>query len=792
MTPSPEKDSTGQPQSAASTLPSRNAKPPASPFAKLPSPNGSLSQILPRTNPFPVDLEEKLSHSVGGLAAANARSASTSRTRSLQRSLSSASTPSLPADARNRDNCRSIVRSFAPRIAVYASPDADDFVRQKGFTNGLCGLIRPFGERVQGKVVVRDSIGGSRAFDDYCVRICHPGSPPTPTAPPATGLDEQGSANGPEHAPSRQLPLDPLRAIEELLDQSVEIQSSAPLDLYQRSSDQDHPRHDQAATSRLFTDYLRGLLSSAPSVPHDTFTHPVTCLVAVSCRNRAPIDALRRLYSQTGRGNPEIPPWISTEYLRYYVLIHDEENDDIAKSTALFDLMKRHFGLHCHLLRLKGSQCVPSDDESTPVPACEWLPAEEELAERQAEGGSVVVEYLHRRADRSDSTAEASGPQRYVVESDAAAINALVREMVTQSVIPFMENRVMTWNDQVASRRRGISGRFMSLSKRWTGFGSSKSGNASSGGVGGPPGSNYDARDGFYPPDAPEAIMRQLADYAVMLRDWKLALSTYDAVRSDFGHDKAWAYHAAANEMAAVCSLLLPSPPSRSWSESVDQMLETAVYSHLTRCSSPFEAARCLTLGMELFQSRGSVGTDPAVKWAGRLLELGLIGPIPQTLTAERIAAYYMSRVDLNAVAQSPRRRQAALWNFLTVRSWDRLGRSSLARHHGHLASLLYGLTDNGKAGLPFPSMRPCWDNLGIGCENGSNTGASSLIDTTLDVYTAEESSLLAGADRSHAFASVPDHFQADDGGFATSSIGTRRTSRIAAAEMTLGSDGFE
>ena len=142
----------------------------------------------------------------------------------------------------------------------------------------------------------------------------------------------------------------------------------------------------------------------------------------------------------------------------------------------------------------------------------------------------------------------------YIFESDASAINSLIREMVTQSVVPFMESRVMTWNDQVASRRRGLGGRFMSISKRWAGFGPSKASNSQ---MGGSNNCNFNPHLGFYPPDSPEAIMRQLADYAVILRDYKLAQSTYETVRSDFAHDKAWAYHAAANEITELTSLLL-------------------------------------------------------------------------------------------------------------------------------------------------------------------------------------------------------------------------------------------
>lgn len=40
--------------------------------------------------------------------------------------------------------------------------------------------------------------------------------------------------------------------------------------------------------------------------------------------------------------------------------------------------------------------------------------------------------------------------------------------------------------------------------------------------------------------------MRKLADYAFLLRDWRLAHGVYELLRTDFTNDKAWKYHAGA------------------------------------------------------------------------------------------------------------------------------------------------------------------------------------------------------------------------------------------------------
>lgn len=323
--------------------------------------------------------------------------------------------------------------------------------------------------------------------------------------------------------------------------------------------------------------------------------------------------------------------------------------------------------------------------------------------------------------------------EKYILESDLAAIKSLLREMVTQSIVPFMESRVMTWNDQVASRRRGISGRFMSLSKRWTGFGAAKSTTPGLTGVSTPSGSNYDYQRGFYPPETPESTMRQLGDYAFMLRDWKLAYSTYDFLRADFGHDKAWSYHAAANEMAAITSLLIPHAfHSKSRSESLDQMLETAAYSYLTRCSMPFNVNRCLTIAMELLKNRGPIAADDAARWGGKLLDLGVLTPSAQALTTERIAECYMSRTRAPLAAAGIRQRQAALWNVLGSDSWLRLDRPDQAQVRLREASALYFPDSQGSARLPFPSMQGLWHRLSLALRDAGSDYHAVLIDASV------------------------------------------------------------
>lgn len=278
-----------------------------------------------------------------------------------------------PFDGRSdgsEDIRSSIIRSFSPTIAVHASEDTDDLVRNKGFKGGFWELIRPFGETVSGKVVIRDSIGSSRAWEDYGVRFA----------------DFKGIGRTPSNRDSG-----PLAQMEEVLAKQLDS-SGGMLGASVRTKDV----LGLPATTPLCKSFLQQLLCSAPTAPHETFGHPVANVIAISSRNAAPLETLRQLYADGTTGDKQPPDWVNQEYLRYYVLVHDEERDDITESIKLYDQMKRHFGLHCHLLRLRSSQCVVTDDDSMQVPQCEWLSPSEHLS-GAGEAGKFVRHHTSRR-----------------------------------------------------------------------------------------------------------------------------------------------------------------------------------------------------------------------------------------------------------------------------------------------------------------------------------------------------------------------------------------------------------
>ncbi|TKA83158.1 hypothetical protein B0A55_00720 [Friedmanniomyces simplex] len=681
---SPQESDSEQPVTVRKT---RHGKSPLASITSLPyrRSNASLSTLFASTTSLPLQPSSGSPSESGTVTpTAGAINGSVFSPGASNAGRSSSPAPSAQSVA-NNETRDAIQRAFSPHVSILASQDTEELIRHKGIHGGLLEILRPFGERVQGKVTIRDSSGVSRSWEDYGIRFTGVRDGlESPRLADRRSTDSAGSAarNGQrtsmlEYKPARLRSGGDVPQVEELVERHLTFaeEQSGPVEA-DYITHNDVQSADARATSPFYTLYLRRLLSGLPMVPSETLSHPVASVIAISSRSANPIEELRNLFHSSNQGEHRLPQWVHNEFLRYYVLVHDEDFDDITKSMSLFDQMKRHFGLHCHLLRLRSTQCLPSDDGAVKLPHCEWTAAAEELAE------------IVRRETSEDDV----DTNPCIFESDANAIRAFVREMVTQSIVPSMERASATWNDQVASRRRGLSGRFMSLSKRFTTFG----GRNSSVPLGGA-GSNYDSLQGFYRPDAPEAVMRKLADYGMMLRDYKLAQGTYEILCQDFKNDKAWRYYAGANEMAAVSSLLAVSALSTKVRvEGIDQYLETAYYSYITRVGAPYSALRTLMLGIELLRLRGGSALDDAARWATRILDDRLVGPVGHVLFMERIASCYTERKGVGGLSGSgDRMRKAGFWNMLATDAWLRLEKTSQAEKCLYEATRLYRLDDD-------------------------------------------------------------------------------------------------
>lgn len=241
----------------------------------------------------------------------------------------------------------------------------------------------------------------------------------------------------------------------------------------------------------------------------------------------------------------------------------------------------------------------------------------------------------------------------------------MTRELVVQSVIPFMERCSATWNDQIASSRRGITGRLFSASRKYfSSKGSIFSGNnsnnnnnqqsstfpfslsSSSQSTVSTSNASYNSSKSCYGYNAPEALLRKLADFAFMLRDYSFAYSTYELLKSDFHNAKAWSYLAASQEMSAISYLMSQDGHNltiKSRTDIIESLLDSATYSYISRCSMPSYALRCILIASELMctTTSPSAASDGATRWLLKAANENLTGPLGKALLLERISNAY-------------------------------------------------------------------------------------------------------------------------------------------------------
>lgn len=77
----------------------------------------------------------------------------------------------------------------------------------------------------------------------------------------------------------------------------------------------------------------------------------------------------------------------------------------------------------------------------------------------------------------TDSISEVSNVKygQYLTYDNIEGTKNMVREFVVQSLVPFMERNIQHWNEQVASARRGLTGRLFGASRRLFGTNNSRS-----------------------------------------------------------------------------------------------------------------------------------------------------------------------------------------------------------------------------------------------------------------------------------------------------------------------------
>lgn len=246
------------------------------------------------------------------------------------------------------------------------------------------------------------------------------------------------------------------------------------------------------------------VLSSRQTTSHETFNYPVAILFAVTSSESDPLGALKRL-TNTVIGAGQSIPWVDgTNLLRFYVVVHDvaAAGPALDQANDVLATVKKVYGPHSTTLVInsrtdrEGAAPPQTPDISThpaiPLPrpftpddanpsALSQVYASALSSLTLSPMSAVAATYASGDGDADGGEAGSDGPtstgpavrkKRYAAQlsaDDTQRLAALVRELVVQSLVPWMEARVREWNEVYHANKRGITGRLFGAGRKFFG-----------------------------------------------------------------------------------------------------------------------------------------------------------------------------------------------------------------------------------------------------------------------------------------------------------------------------------
>uniref|UniRef100_A0A0E0GUM1 Trafficking protein particle complex subunit 8 n=1 Tax=Oryza nivara TaxID=4536 RepID=A0A0E0GUM1_ORYNI len=292
--------------------------------------------------------------------------------------------------------------------------------------------------------------------------------------------------------------------------------------------------------------FNRALMRTLSFSEHETFDHPVACLLVVSSKDNEPISKFVDLFNTNQLPSLLNEGIMDPQILKHYLILHDQQDGPQEIAMNILAEMKSTLGLNdCKLL------CINSSTEADGADAeNSWLPY----------------------------------------------IKDFMQDLASNHIIPYMEQKIRVLNQQVATTRKGFRNQIKNLWWR-------KRDDVPEAANG--PMQVFAVTLFFffnrYTFTSIESQIRVLGDYAFMLRDYELALSNYRLLSTDYKLDKAWKRFAGVQEMSGLCYFMLDQ--SR---KDAEYCMDSAFSTYLRIGSSgKRNATRCGIWWAEMLKTRG-------------------------------------------------------------------------------------------------------------------------------------------------------------------------------------------
>lgn len=329
-------------------------------------------------------------------------------------------------------------------------------------------------------------------------------------------------------------PLSELLTVHNLSDEKIApLFSISSLEQLLRHASEVSDDKTTSLRSELYSDMFRKVVSSNRIVLFDTLNHPVAHVFVVDYATDS-IDTIRQLMVEFR--NFLFPKYFQISDVLFYALVVFDLR--IVAETEVRDFQEK----------LRSSLSV----NSSAIPMFQNNDSGSYVRMSKFENTTIQEQVQHLSLQPGDNNQSLRIPKTL-----DQVLRLKLYDFISKVLITYMEQKIRVWDDLVLLPKKSITGRLFSVSRKLF------NNNADAGTSGTSP-NTYNHQDHYYYRSSPEQVIRKLADWSLMLKDFKYAYSTYDLIKKDYTNDKAWVYVASTQEMCIISLLLAQTQPQAS------------------------------------------------------------------------------------------------------------------------------------------------------------------------------------------------------------------------------------
>lgn len=454
--------------------------------------------------------------------------------------------------------------TFLPLISVQSTHNADALF-QKECLNSLLSVLlvwKPYGNNAKYGVPnqaykITNTLLITRTYGSFPVRF-------------DPSLPELMTVHNSEAAPDKLRGLFSILSLDLLLKNAAQHQTAPPV----RSED------------NLYMNFFRKVITTNRIVLFDTLNHPVSQVFVIDFQTDS-VDVLRLLIVEFR--NFAFPKFfqIADLLIHVFVLFNSQEvkEADVAEFQA----------------RIRTDLSVTS----TAVP---MFQSTEQSFVKMSKFENATIDEEVQQISLQQSKEDDDDEYLKVPKSLDTTLRGKFHEYISKVLIPHMERKIRTWDDLILSPKKSITGRFFSVSRKLFNNNGQQAHTPS-------PSGTFNFQGNYYHRSSPEQAIRKLADWSLILKDFKYAYSTYDLIKKDYTNDKAWVYVASTQEMCIVSLLLaqtqplasdtLPQPPDKNTlrkirHDIIEPYIDNLSYTFKSRLNVPTYAIKTYLIVAEL------------------------------------------------------------------------------------------------------------------------------------------------------------------------------------------------